>query len=120
MSTVTSYCRFCHSCCPILVDVDDRVATKVRGDPANELYHGYTCIKGRDLPAQHRHPDRLLHSRKRQPDGSYVPIPVQDAMDEIAAKLQQILADHGPSPSPTTAAPTVRSTRPRARCRSRS
>jgi anaerobic selenocysteine-containing dehydrogenase len=94
--TVTSYCRFCHSCCPILVEVDQGVPVKVRGDPENDLYHGYTCIKGRDLPAQHQHPDRLLHSLKRMPDGSFARIPVEEAMDEIASALGRILERHGP------------------------
>lgn len=94
--TLTSYCRFCHSCCPILVDVVDGRVDKVRGDPQNELYHGYSCVKGRALPEQHNHPDRLLHSLKRGPDGRYEPIPVEQAMDEIAATLTRILEQHGP------------------------
>ncbi|WP_299569909.1 molybdopterin dinucleotide binding domain-containing protein [uncultured Williamsia sp.] len=96
VTTTPSYCRFCHSCCPILVDVDGGVPVKVRGDRDNELFGGYTCVKGRQLPEQHTHPDRLLHSQKRQPNGTYAPIPVEQAMDEIAAKIGQVLADHGP------------------------
>ena len=60
--THPSFCRMCHSACPILVDVEDGVAVKVSGDPSSEIYHGYTCIKGRALPEMHAHPDRLLHS----------------------------------------------------------
>jgi anaerobic selenocysteine-containing dehydrogenase len=37
-----------------------------------------------------------LHSRKRQPDGSFAEIPAEKAMDEIAARLQAIVAEHGP------------------------
>ncbi|MBX7449396.1 molybdopterin-dependent oxidoreductase [Mycolicibacterium sp. 3033] len=96
ITTATSYCRFCHSCCPILVDVDDGVPRKVRGDRDNALFGGYSCIKGRQLPAQHTHADRLLHSLKRQPDGTYLPIPIQQAMDEIAAKMSHVLEEYGP------------------------
>ena len=63
--THPSFCRMCHSACPILVDVEDGVAVKVSGDPSSEIYHGYSCIKGRALPEMHTHPDRLLHSLKR-------------------------------------------------------
>jgi anaerobic selenocysteine-containing dehydrogenase len=94
--TVTSYCRFCHSCCPILVTVEDGVATKVRGDPDNDLYHGYSCVKGRALPEQHSCPERLLHSQKRLPDGTYAPISSEQALDEIAERVSATLAEHGP------------------------
>src|SRR3954451_706025 len=95
-TTHTSFCRMCHSACPILVEVEDGRVVKVTGDPASEIYHGYSCIKGRALPEMHNSPERLLHSLKRGPDGVLAPIPVEQAMDEIAAKLQQVLAEHGP------------------------
>jgi anaerobic selenocysteine-containing dehydrogenase len=86
----------CHSACPILVDVEDGVAVKVNGDPASEIYHGYSCIKGRALPEMHTSPERLLHSLKRDEHGDLVRVPVEQAMDEIAVKLEQVLRDHGP------------------------
>jgi anaerobic selenocysteine-containing dehydrogenase len=95
-STHPSFCRMCHSSCPILVEVEDGVAVKVSGDPSSEIYHGYTCIKGRALPEMHNHPDRLLHSLKRQADGSLARIAPEQAMDEIAAALTRIVDEHGP------------------------
>ncbi len=95
-STHPSFCRMCHSSCPILVEVEDGVAVKVSGDPSSEIYHGYTCIKGRALPEMHNHPDRLLHSLKRQADGSLARIAPELAMDEIAAALTRIVDEHGP------------------------
>ena len=65
-----SFCRFCHAFCGIKVDVEDGRVVKVIGDVDNPMYHGFTCVKGRALPEQHNHPDRLLHSRKRMPDGT--------------------------------------------------
>ena len=44
----------------------------------------------------HTHPDRLLHSLARQPDGSFTRIPVAQAMDEIAEQLGRIVEEHGP------------------------
>ena len=95
-TTHPSFCRMCHAGCPILVDIEDGVPVKIAGDPSNDLFNGYTCVKGRQLPEQHTHPDRLLHSQKRQPDGTFRPIPVEQAMDEIAEILQRLLAEHGP------------------------
>jgi anaerobic selenocysteine-containing dehydrogenase len=98
MTTTThpSFCRMCHSACPILVDVENGVPVKVTGDPASEIYHGYSCIKGRALPEMHTSPERLLHSLKRDEHGDLVRVPVEQAMDEIAVKLEQVLRDHGP------------------------
>ena len=70
--------------------------TKVTGDPDNPMFKGYTCIKGRALPDIHNNPNRLLHSQKRRPDGSYSPVRSEQAMDEIAAELQRLVATHGP------------------------
>lgn len=98
MTTTThpSFCRMCHSSCPILVDVENGIPVKVVGDKSSEIYHGYSCIKGRALPEMHTSPERVLHSLKRQSDGTYARISPQQAMDEIAAQLSQIIADHGP------------------------
>lgn len=92
----TSFCRFCHSCCPIVVETEGHRVLSVRGDVENEMYHGYTCVKGRSIPEQHASPDRLLHSQKREPDGTYHPISSEQAMDEIAERLQRIVERHGP------------------------
>jgi len=94
--THTSICRFCHASCPILVDVEDGRAIRTVGDKANPIYHGYICPKGRALPEQHVHPDRLLHSQRRRADGSHEAIPAQQAVDEVAERVQQILDRHGP------------------------
>jgi anaerobic selenocysteine-containing dehydrogenase len=96
-STHASVCRFCHAGCAILVEVDERGApVRVRGDRDNPVYGGFTCEKGRQLPAQHRHPDRLLRTMRRSEDGEHEPVGVDDAMDDVAARLSAIVAEHGP------------------------
>ena len=57
---------------------------------------GYTCVKGRQLPYQMYGPERLWQSQQRQPDGSFAPIPTVQALDEIADRLRDIIARHGP------------------------
>ncbi len=93
--TRRSYCRMCMSACPLLVDVEDGVVTHVRGDSLNELYGGYTCVKGRAQPDLLSDPSRLLHSLKRV-DGELVPVSVQTAMDEIAERIMAITDRYGP------------------------
>jgi anaerobic selenocysteine-containing dehydrogenase len=96
LSTHPSICRFCHAGCAILVDVEDGRPVRVIGDRANPLYGGYTCAKGRQLPHQHAHPDRLLHSMRRVARGRHEPIASEQAMDEIAARVRAIIDRHGP------------------------
>lgn len=69
---------------------------RVVGDRENPAYFGFTCAKGRSLPEQHAHPDRLLRSRKRLPNGEVVSISSETAMDEIAQRIERIVAEHGP------------------------
>ncbi|MBK7949864.1 MAG: molybdopterin-dependent oxidoreductase [Deltaproteobacteria bacterium] len=94
--THPSICRFCHANCGILVEVEDGRPVRVTGDPENPAYFGFTCAKGRRLPDQHAHPDRLLHSQKRGEDGRFTPIASEAAMDEIAARIGEIVKRHGP------------------------
>ena len=96
-TTIPSICRNCLAFCPILVTVENGRAVKVAGDPAAELYEGYTCPKGRALPEQHIAPHRLLHSLRRTSDGAFAQLPADDAITEIANRLQAIVARHGPS-----------------------
>ena len=91
-----STCRICSAYCPVLVTLDHGKVVKVEGNPKAPLYDGYTCPKGRALPAFHNRADRLLHSMKRQPDGSYTPIATDLAIAEIAERLKEIVAQHGP------------------------
>ena len=91
-----SICRTCDTTCPVLVDIEDGRPVKVVGDPASPVYQGYSCVKGRAVPEQYTSPHRLLHSQKRLPDGSFTPIPVDVAMEEIAVQLRAILDEHGP------------------------
>jgi anaerobic selenocysteine-containing dehydrogenase len=94
--TGKSFCRICSAFCAIEARIDDGRVTSVRGDASDPVTGGYTCVKGRQLPHQIHGPERLRSSLARGPDGRFQPITSEAAMDEIAAKLQQIVAAHGP------------------------
>ena len=91
-----SFCRVCPNSCPILVEVEAGRPVHVTGDPASEIYQGYTCVKGRKLPELHNHPARLLHHQKRLPDGSYEPISSEQLLDELAERVGALIEEHGP------------------------
>lgn len=91
-----SFCRICHAACPIDVELENGRVVKIHGVDEDPLFEGYTCIKGRQLPDQIHHPDRLRHALKRMPDGRYEEISTVQAMDEIAERVRAIIDDHGP------------------------
>ena len=89
-------CRICAGQCGLRLEIDDagRVVS-VRGDEENPVTLGYACSKGITLAEAHHHPDRLLHPLKRGPDG-FERIGLEQALDEIAALLREIIAGDGP------------------------
>lgn len=95
-TAVPTICRACHAGCAVLVDIEDGAPISVKGDPSDPLYRGFCCVKGQTMADVCRDPNRLLNSQKRQPDGRYAPIPVDQAMDEIAARVQAVIDEHGP------------------------
>jgi len=96
MEIGTTICRSCNAFCPIDVSIDNGRAIKVKGNRRAPLYNGYTCPKGRALPKMHNHPDRLLTSLKKQPDGSFIPISSDDLIGELAEQIQTLIERHGP------------------------
>jgi anaerobic selenocysteine-containing dehydrogenase len=54
-----SFCRICNAMCGILVTLEGDRVVRVRGDTEHPLSEGYTCPKGRALPAFHHDPRRF-------------------------------------------------------------
>jgi anaerobic selenocysteine-containing dehydrogenase len=97
MRTEKAYCRLCGGLCGTVVTVDDNErVVDVRGDHDHVMTMGYACIKGLQAPHIHHGESRLLHPLKRMPDGSFVQIPLEQALDEIAEKMRDILKRHTP------------------------
>lgn len=94
--SVATFCRTCNKACPVIADVEDGRLVAIHGDRSNSLYAGYSCAKGRSAANFANHPDRILHSQKRDEAGAFVSISVERAMDEIADRLASIIAEHGP------------------------
>ncbi len=91
-----TFCRVCHAACPMEIEVEagTRVLS-VAADRSDPLFGGYTCIKGRQLADQHHHPDRLRSSLRRAGAG-FEPVASSVALDEIAARISDIVAEYGP------------------------
>jgi len=92
-----SFCRICSGGCGtrLTIDANDRIVG-VRGDQENPLTNGYACFKGLQAAEAHNSPDRILRAQKRGPDGRFSAIPLEQALDEIAAKMATLMAADGP------------------------
>jgi len=95
IETRKSFCRFCHVFCGVEVDVEDGRVLAVRGDRDNAVSRGYTCPKGRAEVERIHHPERLRAPQKRS-GNDWTRISPARALDEIAGRLSEIIAVHGP------------------------
>ena len=100
----------CPDSCGVLVTVDELTgrAVKVAGDPAHAVTRGFLCGKVARYLERVYSPGRLLYPMRRRagvpkgplPDGreaeAFERISWDEALDTIAAKLQQISDEHGP------------------------
>ena len=96
MRTVKSYCRICSGACGMELDLDGNRIVRIRGDHDHAMTRGYACIKGLQAAHIHEGPNRLLHPLKRRDDGSFEQIPLEQALDEIAAKVQHLIERDSP------------------------
>jgi anaerobic selenocysteine-containing dehydrogenase len=100
----------CPDSCGVLVTVDELTgrAIKMQGDPAHPVTRGFLCGKVAKYLDRVYSPDRLLYPMRRKagvPKGSlpqgresdaFERISWDVALDEVAARLKQIAAEHGP------------------------
>jgi len=89
-------CRFCHAMCPMKVTLEDGRITHLIGDKDNPVYSGYSCVKGRNFHEFHYSPERVTRPQKRQADGSFQTVSLDQTLLEISDKLQTIIDQHGP------------------------
>jgi anaerobic selenocysteine-containing dehydrogenase len=93
---VKSFCRNCSALCAMDLTIDDGKIVAVSGDASASPYGGYMCAKGRAAADFHNGDEpRLLHSLKRQNNGSFAEVSADQAMDEIARTLAALIAEHG-------------------------
>jgi anaerobic selenocysteine-containing dehydrogenase len=84
----------CDDRCGIEVSVEDGGVVDIRGNDAHPWNHGRLCVKARAAVDIVNHPDRLLRPLKRR-EGEWEEIPLEQALDEIAERLQAIIARDG-------------------------
>ncbi|MCH2171938.1 molybdopterin-dependent oxidoreductase [Myxococcota bacterium] len=92
-----SFCRMCMGHCGVEVTLDEeRHLLDIRGDHGDPQTLGYACFKGMRSADAHNSEQRILKPLKRAEDGSFSEIPLEQALDEIAEKIQRAIATGGP------------------------
>jgi len=96
LRTVRAVCPHdCPDTCAMLVTVQDGVAVRVAGDPDHPPTQGVLCTKVSRYTERSYSPDRVLTPLRRvgkKGEGRFEPVSWDDALDDIAARLQAIAA----------------------------
>jgi thiosulfate reductase / polysulfide reductase chain A len=91
-------CTMCVQNCGLLVYVRDGKIVKIRGNPDHPLSNGYTCKRLASSIQWLYGPDQLKYPLKRigqRGEGKWARIKFEEALDEIAAKLQDLKEKYG-------------------------
>ena len=89
-------CALCSHNCGLRVDVKDNTIVEVRADDSHPATRGYSCNKAYAIAHYVGHGQRVTHPLKKQPDGTFQRISWDQAITEIAAKLNAIRHNHAP------------------------
>jgi anaerobic selenocysteine-containing dehydrogenase/Fe-S-cluster-containing hydrogenase component 2 len=98
-AVVPGGCNICFNCCPTQYHLKDGRVVRVTGNEADPLWKGRVCPKSQFLLQLYNSNDRLTQPLKRvgaRGEGRFEPIGWDQALDEIAARLNAIRAEHGP------------------------
>ncbi|HVC54143.1 MAG TPA: molybdopterin-dependent oxidoreductase [Stellaceae bacterium] len=100
METIRVVCAHdCPDMCSLLATVEGGRVVRIQGDPEQSFTAGFACAKvNRDAELVHS-PERLktpLRRTGRKGEGKFAPVSWDDALDEIVARWQAIVAESGP------------------------
>jgi anaerobic selenocysteine-containing dehydrogenase len=92
---IQTLCRMCDMRCGLNIHVAGGKIAKIAGYEKHPLARGQMCIKGRATLDFVFHPDRLLKPLKKRSDGSFAEISYEQALNEIAEKVNKIKNNYG-------------------------
>src|SRR4051812_39331438 len=99
MSSIRGACPHdCPDTCAWQVTVEDGVATKLIGDPEHPYTRGTLCAKVNHYLERVYGSERLLYPLRRtgrKDAGQFERVSWDVALDDIAARLRAVMAEHG-------------------------
>ena len=88
-------CVLCAQNCGLEVLVENNRMTKVKPDKSNPRSQGYACRKGLSV-LYHQYPEDRLTEPLKRVGNSFEPVSWDRALEEIAAKMRELVDRHGP------------------------
>ncbi len=92
---VQTLCRMCDTRCAVNVHLKDGVIADITPFDWHPVNRGKICPRGSAAIDQFYHIDRITRPLKKQTDGTFIEISRQQALDEIAAKIDALRQSHG-------------------------
>jgi len=97
---VRTFCRICEPGCGLVADVEHDRVVRLQPDQDHPVHKGFSCHKGVHYLRVHDDPNRLDRPLRRTNPcrteaGDFEPVDWDDAVGEIAARLEDIRRRHG-------------------------
>ncbi|MGL1902409.1 MAG: molybdopterin-dependent oxidoreductase [Fibrobacterales bacterium] len=87
-------CRFCGVGCGVKIATKNGKAVAVKGDPESPVNKGYCCTKGYHSVLTLYGKDRITTAKIKK-NGKMVEVPLSEALDLVASKMQETIKEHG-------------------------
>jgi ferredoxin-nitrate reductase len=91
-----STCPYCGVGCGVEVGVKNGKISAIRGDKSHPANYGKLCPKPAGLPEAIHAESRLTHLMRRNGKGDLERVSWDDALEELAGRLEGVLERHGP------------------------
>ncbi len=90
-----TYCSICSAFCGFEAEIQDNQIIAMHPDKQHPMSQGFSCSKGRHSHQLLTAGNRLTYPLRRHKN-NWESVDKESALDDIASRLQSIIAEHGP------------------------